>query len=53
MMQIKRCEPHSLPGKLMGYAAYGKYDPKIEKWVSYEMMKLPNNTHGEKNDRTN
>jgi len=34
MLGAKSYEHCSLPGKLMGFASWGKYDEKIEKWLS-------------------
>lgn len=34
MLDVKRTEHNSLPGKFMGYASYGKYDAEIEKWLN-------------------
>ena len=34
MLGAKSYEHCSVPGKLMGFASWGKYDEKIEKWLS-------------------
>ena len=34
MLGAKSTEHCSVPGKLMGFASWGKYDEKIEKWLS-------------------
>ncbi len=33
MLNIKRKDHNSLPGKLMGYASYGNYRPEMEEWL--------------------
>lgn len=34
IIQAKRCDQNSVPGKMMGLASYGKYSKKIEDWLS-------------------
>lgn len=33
LVEARREDQNSMPGKFMGYAAYGNYDPQIESWL--------------------
>lgn len=33
MVGAKEFDQHSVPGKLMGFASYGQYSPKLENWL--------------------